>query len=91
VTIREGAPFERKSIVEWLERNRIETRLMFAGNIIKQPAYRNVKYRTFGKLRNSDKIMKDTFFIGVYPGLKEVMLEYVCDKVEEFIKKQVIA
>lgn len=89
LTIRDGAKFERKNIVEWLEKNRIETRPMFAGNIVKQPAYRNVRYKTFGRLNNSEKIMRDTFFLGIYPGITDEMMNYVCDKVEEFMKKHV--
>jgi CDP-6-deoxy-D-xylo-4-hexulose-3-dehydrase len=87
LTIRDGVPFDRNSITKWLERNRIETRLMFAGNIIKQPAYKNVRYKVFGKLNNSDKIMRDTFFIGVYPGIDDEMLNYVFEKVEEFLRR----
>lgn len=86
LTIRDGAPFDRKSVTQWLEKNRIETRLMFAGNIIRQPAYKNARFKVFGELKNSDKIMKDTFFIGVYPGIDDAMLGYVFDKMEEFLR-----
>jgi len=59
--------------------------LMFAGNITKQPAYKNVDFRVVGDLTNSDTVMRRTFWIGVYPGLTPVMLDYVADSIIEFI------
>lgn len=88
LTIRDEAKFNRSEITAWLEKNRIQTRLLFAGNIIRQPAYRKVEYRVVGKLTNSDKIMRDTFFIGVYPGIDEERLKYVIDKVREFMNSR---
>jgi CDP-6-deoxy-D-xylo-4-hexulose-3-dehydrase len=79
--------FTRKELITWLEKHNIETRLLFAGNLLKHPAYKDLKYRKVGDLKNTNKIMKDTFFIGIYPGLNEEKLNYVIEKIEEFIKK----
>ena len=87
ITIRKNAPFRRKDIVIWLEKNMIETRVLFAGNIIRQPAYRNITYRKVGNLTNSDEIMKSTFFVGVYPGITDDMLNYMISKFREFMRK----
>lgn len=87
VTIREDAPFTRKEIIDWLEESNIETRLIFAGNIIRQPGYVNQKFKTSGELKNSDTIMKNSFFIGIYPGLTEEQLEFTSGRIKEFINK----
>ncbi len=87
LTIRDNVSFERNEILRWLEKCNIQTRLLFAGNIIHQPAYKKVKYRIVGKLNNSDKIMKNSFFIGVYPGITEEEIKYILLKFSEFIKK----
>ncbi|MEM2175499.1 MAG: lipopolysaccharide biosynthesis protein RfbH [Candidatus Micrarchaeia archaeon] len=87
LTIRDGAPFGRKEIISFFERNKIQTRLFFAGNIIRQPAYREVRCRIVGELKNCDKILKDSFFIGVYPGITEEKMNYILEKIEEFMRK----
>ncbi len=87
ITVRPEAPFNRQELVRWLEDARIETRLLFAGNIIKQPGYRDMKCRLVGKLANSDLVMRNSFFIGVYPGLDDVRINYVLGKFEEFFSK----
>jgi len=84
ITVRPEAPFGRQELVHWLEDARIETRLLFAGNIIKQPGYRDMKCRLVGRLENSDLVMRNSFFIGVYPGLDDARIDYVLDKFEEF-------
>jgi CDP-6-deoxy-D-xylo-4-hexulose-3-dehydrase len=86
LTIRDNAPFSRKEITSFLEKNGIQTRLFFAGNIIRQPAYKNIKCRIAGELDNCDKIMKDSFFVGVYPGIDEGKMSYILNKVKEFMK-----
>jgi len=87
LTIRCNAPFSRREITFFLEKNGIQTRLFFAGNIIRQLAYKNIKCRKVGKLNNCDKIMKDSFFIGVYPGIDEEKMTYILNKIEEFMKR----
>lgn len=87
LTVRKEAPFSRKDIVEWYEKNSIETRLLFGGNITKQPAYKNVNFKVIEDLKNSDLVMTNTFFIGVYPGLTEEMTSYVIEKTREFVNR----
>jgi len=87
ITLRDSTPFTRKEILDFLENNRIQTRLLFAGNIIRQPAYKDITYRAIGDLKNSDKIMKDSFFIGVYPGMTKEKLNYMISKIHEFFEK----
>ena len=84
ISVRPEAPFTRQELVHWLEDARIETRLLFAGNIIMQPGYRDMKCRLVGKLENSDLVMRNSFFIGVYPGLDDARINYVLDTFEEF-------
>jgi len=86
LTIREGTGFNRKEIVDFLEKNKIATRMLFGGNLVKQPAYKNVKYKVFGSLKNSDTILNDLFWIGVYPGLTKEMTEFVLDRFNIFLK-----
>jgi CDP-4-dehydro-6-deoxyglucose reductase, E1 len=87
ITVRKDAPFTRDELTIYLNENRIGTRLLFAGNILKQPYMLNQKYRTHGSLDNSDIVMNQTFWIGVYPGLNKQHLGYVIDKFRSFIKK----
>lgn len=86
LTIRENAPFTRRELVTYLEENRIGTRMLFAGNLTKQPAYKDVKYRVSGVLKNTDIVMERGFWLGVYPGITNEMREYVVEKVRDFIK-----
>lgn len=86
LTLRNDSKFRREDLLKWFEKNKIETRLLFSGNIMHQPAYRNMDCRVVGGLKNSDKIMKDTFFIGVYPGMTEEKMDYISQKIDEFIK-----
>lgn len=87
LTVKDNLKFKRKDIVSWLERCRIETRPLFATNIIRQPAYRDVRYRIAEDLENTDDAMKKTFFIGVYPGIDEHKMNYILAKIDEFIKE----
>jgi CDP-6-deoxy-D-xylo-4-hexulose-3-dehydrase len=77
ITVRDGAPFTRGELVGYLEKHRIQTRQLFGGNLLRQPAFQNVAHRVADDLSNTDKIMNDAFFIGVYPGLTTAMLDYV--------------
>jgi CDP-6-deoxy-D-xylo-4-hexulose-3-dehydrase len=88
LTLRDGAPFDRKAITTYLESRKIETRTLFAGNILKQPAYRNIECRVVGDLPVANKVMTDTFFVGVYPGLDEEMIDYMVSVFGEFFKHQ---
>ena len=77
ITVRPEAPFTRAELVNALETARIETRNLFCGNLLRHPAYSDIKHRVVGSLANSDVITTNTFFIGVYPGLTEEMIRHV--------------
>ena len=87
ISVKENAPFSRNDLVQYLEKHKIGTRLLFAGNLTKQPAYKGLNYRVVGDLKNTDYIMENTFWIGVYPGLTEEMLNYVAERIEEFCRE----
>lgn len=77
--VRPDAPFSRTDLIRFLEGRKIATRTLFGGNLVRQPAYREVQYRTIGNLPNSDLVMNHLFWIGVYPGLYDEMLDYVIE------------
>jgi CDP-4-dehydro-6-deoxyglucose reductase, E1 len=77
LTVRDEAPFTRTELVRFLEDHKIQTRQLFAGNLLRQPAFRNVAHRVVGDLTNTDQLMNSAFFIGVYPGLTYAMLTSV--------------
>jgi CDP-4-dehydro-6-deoxyglucose reductase, E1 len=89
ITVRGGV--SRRGLVQWLEDANIETRDVFGGNILKQPAYRDAPVRVFGELTQTDRVMRDTFFIGVYPGLTEQMLEFVIERFTTFFRERIRA
>ena len=84
ITVRDDAPFTRTELQRYLEANLIGTRLFFAGNLLRQPAYREVEHRVVGPLPNADTAMRQSFWIGVYPGLTEEMIGYVLDSFDRF-------
>lgn len=86
ISVKKNNKFTKNKLVEYLEKNKIVTRMLFAGNITKQPAYKNSKYRIFGSLKNTDYIMNNTFWIGVYPGINEEMIGYVLERFDAFFK-----
>ena len=77
--VRETAPFMRHELTRFLEANRVQTRLIFAGNILRQPAYEHIDHRVIGDLPVSDQVMRGGFFVGVYPGLDRPRLDYMLD------------
>jgi CDP-4-dehydro-6-deoxyglucose reductase, E1 len=79
--VRPEAPFTRSDLVQFLEDRRIATRLLFGGNLTRQPAYKNVSYRAIGRLPNSDLVMNQLLWIGVYPGLSRPMLDYMLETI----------
>lgn len=92
MTVKDGANFTRDDIVNYLENNGIQTRMLFAGNLIKHPCFDELRrdgkgYRIVGTLTNTDVIMNQTFWIGVYPGLTAEMIDFMIDKIHEFVKK----
>ena len=84
ITVREGAPFGRDELVRFLNDNKIDTRLLFGGNLIRQPYMLGQNYRVQGQLINSDRIMHRTLWIGLFPGLHAEHLEYVAAQLHEF-------
>jgi len=87
LTIQDGAPFRRRDFLSYLESCNIETRLFFAGNIIRHPAYLGLNFRTVSNLENADKILRDGFFLGIYPGISEEKMDYVIESIESYMKK----
>lgn len=87
ITIKQNSGFSRKDLVSFLEAAKIQTRLIFAGNVLKQPAFRNIKYRIVGDLKNSDIIMNNSFFVGIYPRLGRNEMEYILRQFSNFFKK----
>ncbi len=85
LTIREGSPIDRNKFVEYLEQNKIGTRLFFGGNLLKQPAYYNLNYRKIDDLKNTDLLMNNSFWLGVWPGLNQVHYDYIIETVRKFI------
>ena len=87
ITVKETAPFDRNELVQYLEEHKVGTRLLFGGNLLKQPAYKGIYHRVFQPLVNTDVIMRDTFWIGVYPGITDEMIEYVVSVFDNFMDK----
>jgi len=96
LTVREGKRISRDSIVRHLENSGIQTRMLFSGNLIKHPCFDELRksgkgFRVVGELSNTDKIMNDSFWIGVYPGITEQMIDYIVEKIKSavnFAQKQ---
>lgn len=86
LTVKDSAPFKKSELTQYLENKRIQTRNLFAGNILRHPAYKNIKHRVVGSLENSDKVISNTFFIGVYPGITKEMLDYVILTLSEYLE-----
>lgn len=84
ITLKDDCGTERVQLTQYLDQHKIGTRLLFAGNLIRQPYFKNVPHRVVGSLENTDKTMRDTFWIGLYPALGSEHFEYVADKLEEF-------
>ena len=89
ITLKSNCKFNRQQIVEYLEKNNIETRFLFAGNILRQKCFKDLwegwDYRVIGNLENTNYIMDNSFFIGCYPGLNKDDLDYMIEKIKEFI------
>ena len=86
ITISPNVNFTRNKLVEFLDENKIGTRLLFGGNLLKQPYMKNQHYKIIGDLKNSDVVVNNTFWIGVYPGLGNEELSYVLEIFHKFLK-----
>lgn len=87
VTLRDGVPFTRRAATVYLEEHKIGTRLLFAGNITRQPGFMDIEKRIVGDLVNTDKIMNDSFWVGVWPGIGRPQIEYMADTFEKMVKE----
>lgn len=88
LAVRPEAPFTRPELIRWLEDRKIATRLLFGGNLTRQPAYQNVEFRRVGDLARSDFVMNHVFWLGLYPGLTPEMIDYVVRTVRAFVDQR---
>lgn len=85
ITLKENSPVSRLDLLTYLDQNKVGTRLLFAGNLVRQPYMKGANYRISGELINTDHIMNNTFWIGVQPSLTRDMLEYAARKIEQYL------
>jgi CDP-4-dehydro-6-deoxyglucose reductase, E1 len=83
ITVREGVGISRNAVTGWLESRGVKTRLLFGGNLTRQPAYASVPFRVVGHLKNADMIMNNTFWVGIFPGLDGAMLDHLAVEMEQ--------
>ena len=88
ITIRETAAFQRPELLRYLDQNKIATRLLFSGNITQQPYFEGRNYRISGELKNTDLVMKNSFWLGIYPAITEEMLDYTASALEKFLREK---
>jgi len=88
--MRPESGLKRQDVVEYIESHNIQTRLLFSGNIIKQPCFDDIRntdaYRVSGELTNTDFIMENTFWVGVYPGMTDQMIDYMAQVIREAVR-----
>jgi CDP-6-deoxy-D-xylo-4-hexulose-3-dehydrase len=88
ITIRKSSAIVRADLIRALEARKIGTRLLFGGNLLRQPAYADIKHRVVGTLRNTDRVLHQTFWVGVYPGLTEEMVQYIAAGIKDGLAEQ---
>jgi len=89
ITITEEAPFSKRDLAVYLSEKKVDTRPIFAGNLTKQPYFKNQNYKTVGNLKNTDIIMNNSFWVGVYPGLTDEMITYLAETIRNFVKEKI--
>jgi CDP-6-deoxy-D-xylo-4-hexulose-3-dehydrase len=87
LSFKKNSKFNRNDLIKYLNDNKIGTRLLFSGNLIKQPYMKDVNFKVQGELKNTDFVMENTFWIGLYPGLSPRHLDYSCNKIKYYFKK----
>jgi len=87
ISLREDVPFKRVELLEHLTEKKIGTRLLFAGNLTRQPYFKDIQYRVVGDLKNTDFVMNQTFWIGLHPGIRPEMIEYMRDTFRAYFKR----
>ena len=85
ITLKENCPVSRLDLLTYLDQNKVGTRLLFAGNLVRQPYMAGANYRISGDLTHTDNVMENTFWIGVQPALSKIMLEFVVIKIEMYL------
>jgi CDP-6-deoxy-D-xylo-4-hexulose-3-dehydrase len=85
LVLKESSGIKRTDLINYLDQNKIGTRLLFAGNLTKQPYMEGRNFRVSGELTNTDTVMNQTFWLGVYPGLTQAHLDHIVDRLEEFL------
>ncbi len=88
IAVHEDAPFTRDELTRHFDAAKIGTRLMFAGNLLRQPAYQGIECRVIGTMKNTDFVMNQVFWLGVFPGLTEAMLDYIADTAKAFVAEK---
>ena len=86
ITVKESAPFTRRELISYLEEHKIGTRLVFGGNLLRQPAYKKINHRVFQPLVNSDVVMNYSFWIGVHPSITDEQIEYILKTFDNFVE-----
>lgn len=87
LAIRTESPFSRDTLIRYLDQRKIGTRLLFGGNLTRQPAYQDLPYRKVGELADSDFVMNQVFWVGIYPGLTQPMIDYMLENLRGYVKK----
>jgi CDP-6-deoxy-D-xylo-4-hexulose-3-dehydrase len=88
LTLRDGCGIDRTAVVRELEARKVGTRLLFGGNLLRQPAFQGCEYRVAGRLDNTDKVMNDSFWIGVWPGIDDEMLDYMVATLRDVLEER---
>lgn len=89
LSLQRDVPFSREDLITYLDSCRIETRNLFCGNLLRQPAYQDITHRVVGSLENTDYIMEKTFFIGLYPGIDNTQISFIVSKIESFLEDKI--